>query len=229
MKIAIHQPNFLPWLGYFKKIKLADVFVILDNVDIVTGGKSAITNRAKVLTPNGELWLTIPLKKIDSKKIDDQLIDNSQRWKKKHLKTIELNYKKAPFFERTYHLIDSIYGYEFDELSHFNIRVLKEVCALLNISTKFELASSLTLENTEKTGRIIEICKFFNGTTYISGYGANKYNDVSTFQENNMDLIYTGFVHPIYQQIQCQEFIPGLSILDVLMNMSIEEIKKIIE
>ncbi len=101
--IAIHQPNFIPWLGYFNKIYSADVFVVLDNVDYQSGNANSITNRTKIKTAQGELFIFVPVKKnANSKLIKDIAIDNQQPWQKKMLKTIQLNYSTAKFFNEVF-------------------------------------------------------------------------------------------------------------------------------
>src|ERR1700722_14908918 len=106
--IAVHQPNFMPWLGYFYKINHADVFVILDNVEYQSGNASSITNRVKIKTTQGEQMVAVPVRKGDSKIIKDIAIDNKQPWAKKMLKSIQLNYAKAPFIHEYFPTLEEI-------------------------------------------------------------------------------------------------------------------------
>lgn len=213
---GIHQPNFLPWPGYFYKIASVDEFVFLDNVDIEIGGSKAITHRTKINSINGATWLSNPIQKSDSKIIREQLYVQSD-WKEKNLKTIFLNYKKAPFFNEVYPLVEKIFDCETYNLSDFNIHSILVICDYLSIQTYFSKASELNLTDIDRNGRIIEICKKRNCETYFSGKGAVNYHDESLFEANNITIKYTDFTPKIYNQIH-GDFVPGLSIIDLLFN-----------
>lgn len=217
--VGIHQPNFIPWLGYFSKIRQSDAFVILDNVDIVTGTADAITNRTKIKNQQGSIWLTVPMKKGESKKISGVKMDNAQNWKSKHLKTIEMSYGKAPYFKEIYPWICDIYTMETDSMNVFNIEIIKRFCAKFGIETEMYIASELDIRSEDKNQRLVEIIKKIGGNVYLSGNGARSYNDVELFKTNGIELTYTNFSPPVYNQIN-GEFIAGLSTLDYLMNCS---------
>ena len=106
MIVAIHQPNFIPWLGYFSKINQSDKFIILDTVDLQIGNANSITNRTRIKTQQGELWLTIPIKKSESKLIHSIQMDNKQPWQKKILKSIQMAYSKAPQFNSIFPIFE---------------------------------------------------------------------------------------------------------------------------
>ena len=215
--IGIHQPNSIPWLGYFNKIYSCDVFVILDNVDYQSGNSNSITNRTKIKTAQGELFISVPVRKSESKLIKDIPIDNNQPWQKKMLKTIQLNYTKAKFFSEIFPVIENVLNTRHEFLSALNIELIKLFCEKLNITTPIILASEMNLSADEKNNRIIEICKNLGATIYQSGSGARKYNDEEMFATNNIQLRYTSFSPADYPQLH-GEFIKGLSVLDVLMN-----------
>jgi hypothetical protein len=213
---GIHQPNFLPWPGYFYKIAQVDDFVFLDNVDIEIGGSKAITNRTKIKIQSGESWISNPIIKGDIKTISEVVYVQSN-WKDKNLKTIFLSYKKAPFFDEIYPLTEQIFNYESDNLSEFNIYAIKIICHYLGIQTNFLKASDLMLENEDRNGRIIEICKKCECDIYFSGRGAVNYHNEELFTENNIRITYTDFQQRPYNQLH-GDFIPGLSIIDLLFN-----------
>lgn len=213
---GIHQPNFLPWPGYFYKIASVDEFVFLDNVDIEIGGSKAITHRTKINSLNGPTWLSNPIQKSDSKIIKDlDYVKND--WKEKNLKTIYLNYKKAPFFNEVFPLVEEIFHFETYNLSDFNIHSIKTICDYLDIKTNFSKASELGLTDMDRNGRIIEICKSRNCEVYFSGKGAVNYHDESLFEANHVTIKYTDFSPKTYNQIH-GDFAPGLSIIDLLFN-----------
>jgi len=213
---AIHQPNFMPWLGYFYKIANADVFVILDNVDILTGSAKAITNRTKIKTPNGEQWLTVPIKKGESKAICDIKIQNTN-WRVKLLKTIHQNYAKAKYFNEIFPLIEELVHFQTNQLSEYNTNIIKALCKYFNIETELLIASEFANLSTERNQRIIDICNTANCSIYLSGKGGTKYHDIVMFSKNNIQIQVTDFTHPVYTQLY-GDFISGLSVLDYLFN-----------
>lgn len=213
---AIHQPNFLPWLGYFYKIAKADVFVLLDNVDILTGSAKAITNRTKIKTNVGEQWITVPIKKTESKRIlDIETVDNL--WRTKMLKTIKLAYSKSPFFDTIYPLVEDMLSFDSHKLSIYNTEIIKAICGILGIETNIVIASELNITATERNQRIIDICKTVDCSIYFSGKGGTKYHDSNQFQESGIQIAITDFVQKPYPQIH-GDFIGGLSIIDYLFN-----------
>jgi hypothetical protein len=226
--VSIHQPNFIPWLGYFYKIYASDEFVILDNVDYQSGNSSSITNRTKIKTNNGELMISVPVKKNEqSKLIMDMEIDNRQPWKAKMLKTIQFTYAKAPFFKTIFPEFEQLLNQQWDKLSDLNSTLIIFICGKLNIQTQTIKASEMGLNDEDKNGRIIEICKKLNATVYLSGNGARKYNDEAQYNANHMELRYSEYSPPEYPQLY-GDFLKGLSILDVLLNCGWEKTSELI-
>ena len=228
MIVAIHQPNYLPWLGYFHKMKKADVFIILDNAQLPGKG---LPNRNYIKGKDGKkVLLTVPLKKtkgVNSTYLD-AITDDSKLWQKEHLNKIKDAYLKAPFFKERFNLIESILLQKHDNLSHLSAAFIKVICSLLDIKTKVVLASSIEEKGLLKNERNIDLCLQMAATTYLSGQGAKKYNDENLFAEHQLNIIYQTFELPVYKQIG-EEFVPNLSVLDVLFNLPLEEIKRIIE
>lgn len=213
---AIHQPNFMPWLGYFHKMEKSDVFVFLDNVDIVTGSAKAITNRIKIKTRQGAIWLTVPIKKGSSKKIADQAIDGTS-WKGKALKTIDQAYSKASNFESIMPVVEQIINCDSQSLAEFNIHGIQTIARLLKINTPVTSASQLPIDSQDKNERIVQICKYLDASFYYSGQGAKKYHNESVFREAEIRIEYAEFIHPVYPQLH-GAFLPGLSAIDYLFN-----------
>lgn len=220
MKIAIHQPNFLPWIGYFHKIANVDKFVLLDDVQLPRG--KSFCSRTKILISSKESWLTIPiLGKSDKMLIKDTRVNNTINWKRKHLKTIELNYKKAKFFGEIFPIIEEGYNIFSDYLIYYNILFVKKISSYLNINVEFFKSSEISPES-RKSGleRIIEICKYLNVTSYLSGSGAGskRYIKEEEFRQNGIKLEWDNFKFSKYNQINTSKFISGLSIIDLLFN-----------
>jgi len=218
-RVAIHQPNFLPWIGYFHKISLVDTFVFFDDVQFPRG--KTFGNRVKIKTNNGELWLTVPvLSKGDMSDFNETIINNTSAWQRKSIKTIELAYRKAPYFDNYHESFSKVFLEPYANLTDLNISLIKYLSAAIGLETSFELSSQIS-ESKGLTGdeKIIAILKSTGATKYISGQGAGstRYIDEQRFRNENIELEWQNYVSPVYQQLW-GEFIPDLSALDLLFN-----------
>lgn len=224
MTIGIHQPNFLPWLGYFNKIKRSDIFVLLDDVEFTRGD---YINRVKIKTAQTEQWLTVPIlfRGHSTQLINETKINNQIDWQNKIVKTIEMNYCKAPYFQKYFPEIKNIIEKKRSLLSELNVALVNHLIKLLDIKTKMIFSSHLKI-NVRTTQRLTDIVKRMGGDTYLSGSKARGYQEEKVFAQNNVKLKYQNFAHPQYPQLY-GEFIPGLSIVDALFNCG-EEAKKLI-
>lgn len=220
MKIAIHQPNFLPWLGYFYKMADCDVFVLLDNVQYE---KNEFGNRNQIKTPHGSLLVTLPVEKRFPQSINKvELVDFFQQ-KEKIIKTLRLNYQKTKYFNFLFPELEEILKREWKYLSEVNIELIKLLKEKLGIKTRLEVASNYDVSG-KSTDLLINVSKIFNATTYLSGKGGEKYQDEEKFKTAGIKLEYSNFVHPIYPQLW-GEFIPNLSIIDLLFNCGSNSLK----
>jgi hypothetical protein len=212
--VAIHQPNFLPWLGFFYKMIKSDIFVFLDNVQF---SKNSYQNRVKIKSSKGAIWLTVPVLHNFGQLTNEVKINNKELWREKHLKTLELNYKKALFFKPVFELLQEVYfKEEWELLVDFNIELISKISNFLGFKTELIKASSLNVRG-KSTDLLIDIVKRLNGSIYLSGKGGANYQDEEKFRENGIELTYSDFKHPIYPQLW-GEFIEGLSIIDLLFN-----------
>jgi hypothetical protein len=226
MKLAIMQPYFFPYLGYFQLINAADVFVVYDDVNYINKGW---INRNNILV-NGKINLiTLPLKDANQNKLikDIELFDDSRNIEKL-LKTIEFNYKKAPFFELINPIITDIMTSKLNNISTFNLNAITTICNYLDISSKI-VPSSVIYNNAElkAQNRILDICKQENATQYINPIGGIEIYTKELFENTGIELnfIKTNFIE--YKQFK-NEFIPGLSIIDVLMFNSKEKTREML-
>jgi WbqC-like protein family len=215
---AIHQPNYIPWLGYFFKIAHADKFVFLDNVVYPDTG---FVNRNSIKTPSGSAWLTIPVIRRGRR---GQLIgevenDNTQRWAERHLTTLQCNYARAPYFKETLALLEPHYRVVAGNrrsLTEFNIGVICSIATYLGVSTQFIRASELNVSG-QKTDLLLDICRAIGASTYLAGTGAKSYQEDAKFEENGITPVYSPFSQQSYPQL-FGEFVGNLSVVDVLMN-----------
>ncbi len=216
MTIAIHQPNFLPWLGYFYKIANADLFVLLDDVQYT---KNSFINRNKIKTPNGSMWLTIPVITSDKfgQKINEVEIKEPIKTANKILNTLKANYSRAEHFKVFFPEFESIINRYYNSLSILNTELILWVCRVLEINTKIISSSKLNVSSNEGTFRLVEICKSIGADTYLSGFGGNKYQDENIFLQNNISLKISEFKHPAYTQLW-GNFEFNLSVVDLIFN-----------
>jgi len=227
--VAIHQPNFFPWLGFFDKIYRSDLFVYLDHVE--NNPRDPLwTKRVKIIANKAEYWLTVPLSRPKPAiflPISEIRISNSE-FKKKHLRTIEQSYGKAPFFEEIFPLITAFYNDPDPSIADRNIDFVDTICHKLKIRTP-KVRTSGYKWNKNGTDLLIEILTCFNGTAYLCGGGADGYQEDHKFERAGLELVYQDFCHPTYQQLNTKEFISGLSIIDVFMNCGFEGTEKLLK
>lgn len=212
--ITAHQPNYIPWLGFFHRMDFVDKFVILDNVQFT---KDAFIQRNKIKTANGELMLTVPVKvKIDTL-IKDVLIDNSQSWQKRHWLSIKYNYNKSPYWSYLSNELEEIYNENWIKLFDLNMKIIVLIKTKLNINTEIIIASELKQDFGQKTDLLIALCKHLKADIFFSGAGSKAYIEQEKFDQNNINLVFQNYNHPIYQQ-RLGNFISHMSILDLLFN-----------
>ena len=216
MIISISQPTLFPWLGYFNIIKNSDIFVFLDNVKFEKRSWQ-MRNRLKATgnTDRCEEWIRIPtkLKKSDTL-IKNVIIDNSQDWKIRHIKSFRTYYGKD---YKNLDFLRNIYEQEWTKLSDFNIKFITDCCNFLEINTKLITASQLPISG-KKGQLILNICNHLSATEYLTTVGSRNYleNYAKQFVKSNIKISYHEFQHPVYKQKGV--FLPNLSILDLLFN-----------
>lgn len=212
--ITAHQPNYIPWLGFFHRMDFVDKFVILDNVQFT---KDAFIQRNKIKTANGELMLTVPVKVKMDTLIKDVLIDNSQNWQKRHWLSIKYNYNKSPYWNELSNELEEIYNDNWVKLFDLNMKIIELIRNKLNINTEIIMASRLNQDFGKKTNMLINLCKHLEADTFFPGTGCKSYIEQEEFDKNNIALVFQNYNHPIYPQ-RLGNFISHLSILDLLFN-----------
>jgi hypothetical protein len=226
IKVAIHQPNYLPWIGFFQKMASADVFVILDNVQF---SRDSYTQRTKIRTKDGWLWMTIPIeKKFYFKSIKDIPLPQDTNWQKKHWMSIVSNYSKSKYYNEYKDFFEKLYSNNLKNLQAFNEKGILYLKDVFDIDVELFKASEFELGNLKNTELIIEIVKKVGGDCYLSGMGGEKYMDESKFRENDIRLEYFKFEPFEYEQ-RWDGFEPYLSAIDLLFNVDDEKIKEIFD
>ncbi len=219
MICAIHQPQYLPWLGYFEKMARADVFILLDNVQFK---KNEWQNRNRIRTANGEgwQWLTVPVLHDFGQLISEVRLNPTIDWRDQHKRAMELNYAKASFFTQYWPRIEKVYDREWTALGELNIELVKLLAELLGIKTSIFVASTLPVNST-KTERLVDICRIIGADKYLAGAGCSEYMDFDLFRQAGIEVLVQQYLHPVYPQVWAKngtDFISHLSVIDLLFN-----------
>ena len=228
MVLAIHQPNYFPWLGYLDKMAKADEYVILDEVQLVKGSPMV---RNQFLQKNGDvcvLGVNIASKGYREKQTREIELQELKKTQHRHRSFFELNYSKTKGFCDVWKEIVPIFEKEYQYLYEVDIDTMMALRKLYNINTKLYLQSELEYDRSaKKNDLMLEISKTMNADIYLSGQGAKAYMKDESFQEAGIKVVYQEFQHPYYEQPGLDSFVEGLSSLDMLMQVGVEEARAI--
>ena len=220
--VGIHQPNFLPWLGYFYKMHLSDVFIILDDVSTSSG---SYVNRTGILVQGQQSWLTVPIPKKGDLTIN-KITQVEQRWVKKHLKTLQGNYCKTSFYETYFGPIAEVLEkHAGGSLANMNIDLITLIAKWIGLHPQIHHSSKYELQETSDD-RLIQLVQLTGGNHYISGKGGGNYQDPEKFRTVGIELSYSTFKPAPYFQRGAKEFVPGLSVIDALFNIGADGIRE---
>ena len=216
MKAVIHQPQYFPYPGFFHKLSMADVYIIMDN----TQYDKRYTNRNRIITPTGYTWITVPINKdhkfYPNKEVE---INNNISWEEEHWNKIFFSYKNSKFFNLYNDYFNQLYKKKWLYLFELNFETIKKTIEWLDIKVDIIKESELNIDG-KGTERLVNICKAVGAETYISGRGlpGKKYLDEKIFEKNNIKLSYQQYKSVKYEQHLSKEFVPDLSIIDLLFN-----------
>ncbi|CAH6889664.1 conserved hypothetical protein [Vibrio chagasii] len=223
--VTIHQPESYPWYGFFNKMYNCDKYIILDSVDF---RKNYFQNRNKILTNNGESYLTIPIRKGDSKKIKDIEIVSNSAWNKKHWQTILQSYKKSPYFHEIESELFKVISNGAEKLVEYNLNIISLFKDKLGFKCDLLLSSDLNIE-AKSSDLILEICKATDATTYISGKDGANYLNEKDFNEESISVKFQNFKIEEYSQFNSNgNFVPYMSVIDLISNIGIEKTREYI-
>ena len=233
MICAIMQPTYFPWIGDFDMIDRVDSYIFYDDVQVV---KRNWDVRNKIKSHNGELYLTVPIKKTKSRDLtlfNNAIINDDEKWREKHLKSISFNYRKSVFYEEVFPFITKLIEAKYSILSEFNINIIQSISSKIGIETEFKCSSNIHGLEGKKDERLVNICKKIGANKYLSPQGAAVYIESrqpgGVFPIEGVELFYRNYEHPRYEQLY-GDFVEFMSILDLLFNCgfknSLEIIKK---
>lgn len=225
--VVIHQPDFIPYLGFFQRLIKADIFIVLDNVQYVRGSRTQ-TSRDKIKTVNGEKWINVGIQKPPYKcKIDDVYLSKDNSWRERSLNLLTENYKRATYFEEIYPYIKDLYKIGCDKMIDFNMASIYMLLKLFDI-TDIEIKYASDLHVTGKKNElIINLVQAVGCNKYLSGLGAKDYYISELYEQAGIEVIWQQFEHPVYPQ-QFGDFIPYLSSIDLLFNCGIVHSREIL-
>lgn len=219
MLVAIHQPEHMPWLGFFEKLVRADVFVLLDDVQF---SKGDFQNRNRVKGQGGAQWLTVPVAQRLGQKIDE-VETAGDSWRAKHWKTLRSCYARAAHFEEFAGEFEEFYARPWAKLSELNVAAIRMLARAFGVEKEFVFSSTLGAVG-QKSELVLNICKAVGATRYYSGRAGGAYLDAEAFRREGIQIVVQEFEHPTYEQLFMKEqgFVPNLSAVDLLFNRGAE-------
>ena len=224
LTLAIMQPTFLPWLGYFALIQSVDVFVFLDDVQFCN---RSFHSRNKIKTSHGPLVLTIPCRRKGRPPICDVEVASPANYDKL-MRSITLSYAKAPYREEMIRILDPVFSEKHRMLADLNCALISEITTALKLDTKLLKSSELNVPKIDKHMRIQQFCENFNATEYLSVRGAMSWmNGRNPLSSSNTKFKFFSFEHPVYPQ-QHGAFEPYLSIIDAIANIGPERTNELL-
>jgi hypothetical protein len=224
--VAIHQPNYFPWLGYFYKIARADIFVLLDDVQF---SKSSYTNRVQILFNGRPRWLTVPIR-VSLGQLINTVLPASEAWRMSHLSLLHHAYGDALHFQETWRIVERwIEDAPSGNLGKLNGWIIGQIAAQLGTHTRIIESSDLGVRAEEPDMRLAAIADAVSPSNpvYLSGRGGAKYQRPETFEKMGVALRYVEFDHPLYAQ-RTEQFFPGLSVLDAAFHLGWQETRRLV-
>lgn len=228
--VAIHQPNFFPWLGYFDKINRSNAFIFLDHVQFPkTGGTWA--NRVKLAVNGKSHWITASIIRNyhGFLPINQMQFQIAAPWRERMLKTIMLNYSTAPFYKENFEFFEPLILTPENNISSYNTKAVIAISQQLGIPANKFYWSSQMFHSDSSNELLISLTKEVGGTMYMCGGGADGYQNEQLFKDQGIVLQHQNFTHPQYKQIGISDFISGLSIIDVVMNIGWNGVKDLLK
>ena len=215
--VSVNQPAYLPWLGYFHRIAVSDAHVVLDHVQF---GKNSVTNRNKVRTAEGWCWLTVPLRtkgRFGNLAIRALEIDNSTDWRSRHWKTLRQSYGQAPYFADHGAYFEAMYARDWRLLADLLRDMTSYLLRALGITTRLMFSSDMEPRGA-KEELVLDLCRKAGANLYLSGAHGRNYLREELFERAGIAVAYQQYRHPEYQQGTASDFVPAMSIVDLLFN-----------
>lgn len=223
----IHQPDFIPYLGFFQRFLCADLYIALDHVQFVNGSTRAWTHRDRIKTAKGERWLSVSVKKAPRDTPINQVeLSTDTNWREANTQLLAASYRHSAYFGEIMPAVKALYAHPHTRLSEFTLHSIEMLMEMLDIRIPMVLSSTLSPVGA-KNDLLVDLLQKVGASHYLSGVGARDYFDATPFSHAGIEVIWQEFVHPVYPQL-FGDFVPCLSTLDMLFNCGIERSRLLI-
>jgi hypothetical protein len=220
MIVSINQPAYLPWLGYFHRIALSDLHIVLDHVQFE---KNSFTNRNRIRTAEGQQWLTVPVQtsgKFGELPIAELAIDNTRGWTRKHRDSIRQNYLKAAHYCKHEQFFEAVFSSQWQKLGDITKEITDYLLDKFEIRTPLRFSGAMNVPG-RKSELLLNLCREVGANIYLSGPLGRGYLDENSFRGAGVEIIYDNFLHPVYHQLY-EPFQSGMAAIDLLFNCGAE-------
>lgn len=225
MKLGIMQPYFMPYIGYFQLMKAVDKYVVYDDVNYIKGGWA---NRNHILINGEKEMFTVTLQKASQNKLFNEIVIGDDF--KKLMKTLQMNYSRAINFDQTMVLMERIISFPNKQLAVFIANSFREILSYLSVETEILMSSEIPKDNSLRgKDKIIQICEILGADTYYNAVGGKNLYDQEEFREHGITLNFVDSLPQVYSQLHTREFVSGLSMVDVLMNNTKDEVNRLLD
>ena len=225
MKLGIMQPYFMPYIGYFQLMKAVDKYVVYDDVNYIKGGWA---NRNHILINGEKEMFTVTLQKASQNKLFNEIVIGDDF--KKLMKTLLMNYSRAINFDQTMVLMERIISFPNKQLAVFIANSFREILSYLSVETEILMSSEIPKDNSLRgKDKIIQICEILGADTYYNAVGGKNLYDQEEFREHGITLNFVDSLPQVYSQLHTREFVSGLSMVDVLMNNTKDEVNRLLD
>lgn len=225
MKLGIMQPYFMPYIGYFQLMKAVDKYVVYDDVNYIKGGWA---NRNHILINGEKEMFTVTLQKASQNKLFNEIVIGDDF--KKLMKTLQMNYSRAINFDQTMVLMERIISFPNKQLAVFIANSFREILSYLSVETEILMSSEIPKDNSLRgKDKILQICEILGADTYYNAVGGKNLYDQEEFREHGITLNFVDSLPQVYSQLHTREFVSGLSMVDVLMNNTKDEVNRLLD
>lgn len=227
LTVVIHQPDFLPWLGFFHRLLHADLFIALDHAQFVTGTSRNWANRDRVKTSTGPRWLSLHVRKAPlGTPIREILLAPDPAWRSDNLNLLRESYRRAPYFDEIFPGIEALYAAPHTRLVDMTLASIDLLCNFVDIQVPRRLSSEMAPVGANNE-MLVDLLRKAGATHYLSGLGAQAYFDPAPFANARLEVRWQAFEHPVYPQ-QHGGFVPMLSTIDLLFNCGADQAREIL-
>ncbi len=225
--VVIHQPDFLPWPGFFHRLLHADLYIALDHVQFVAGTSRSWTHRDRIKTPAGTRWLSLSVQKAPlGTPINEIRLSPGRAWREANLNLVRENYRRAPYYDAVFPLLEALYQREDERMVEMNLASIELLQGLFGLATP-RMRSSEMAPAGSSNDMLVDLLVKARATHYLSGIGARDYFDPAPFARAGIEVIWQQFTHPRYPQL-FGGFEPNLSAMDLLLNCGVAQSREIL-